>query len=264
MRPLTDDTYTIYITANDGVRLWINNTEIINSWSDNIINTYTASIYLQKNTDYEIKLEYYANTNAASCALQWSAPTICREVIPSSQLFAPTASCIGNGTGLIAEYFNNTVIADAFPAIATLIKKEPLINFNWAAGSPPGINKDLFKARFTGYVQSTDEGTYTFYVTADDGVRLWVNNQLLIDAWIDQGATEYQSTINLKACTSYAIRIEYYENGGDAVCRLEWAAPFTQRQVIPTAQLYIKQDSVVISQQFAIYPNPANDYISLV
>lgn len=264
LRPLTDDNYTIYVTASDGVRLWINNVQIINSWSNNNINTHTATISLQKNTDYDIKLEYYSNTNAASCTLQWSSAGVCREVIPASQLFATTSSCVGNGTGLMAEYFSNTVITDAFPATPTVTNTEPVINFNWAAGSPAGVSNDLFKARFTGFVQSTDEGTYTFYITADDGVRLWVNNQLLIDAWVDQGATEYQASINLAACTAYPIRIEYYENGGDAVCKLEWVGPVSDRQVVPASQLYIKKDSVTINQQFAIYPNPANDFITII
>ncbi len=263
LRPLTDDSYTIYVTASDGVRLWINNTELINSWSDNSTHTYTGTINLQKNTDYDIKLEYYSNTNAASCTLQWSAAAVCKEVIPASQLFAPAASCIGNGKGLKAEYFSNTAVADPFPATATVTQTEPVINFDWAGGSPAGISNDLFKARFTGFVQSTDEGTYTFYITADDGVRLWVNNQLLIDGWVDQGATEYQASINLAACTAYPVRIEYYENGGDAVCKFEWAGPVTDRQVVPASQLTV-QDLVTMKELFAVYPNPSNDFITIV
>lgn len=263
LRPLTTDTYTFYATASDGVRLWINNTEIINQWSDNIIQTHTATVSLQKNTDYDIRLEYYSNINPAFCALQWSAAGICRQIISTSQLFAPAATCIGNGTGLKAEYFSNTAVAADFPAIATLTQTEPAINFNWSGGSPNAIiSNNLFKARFTGNIKTTDAGTYTFYVTADDGIRLWVNNQLLVDKWIDQGATEYQATVHLAACTAYPIRIEYYQNQGDAVCKLEWSGPVTDRQVVPSAQLFIP-DEVKTSQPFAIYPNPANDLITI-
>lgn len=263
LRPLTTDTYTFYATASDGVRLWINNTEIINQWSDNIIQTHTATVSLQKNTDYDIRLEYYSNINPAFCALQWSAAGICRQIISTSQLFAPAATCIGNGTGLKAEYFSNTAVAADFPAIATLTQTEPAINFNWSGGSPNAIiSNNLFKARFTGNIKTTDAGTYTFYVTADDGIRLWVNNQLLVDKWIDQGATEYQATVNLAACTAYPIRIEYYQNQGDAVCKLEWSGPVTDRHVVPSAQLFIP-DEVKTSQPFAIYPNPANDLITI-
>lgn len=263
LRPLSDDNYTIYITAGDGVRLWINNTQLINNWNDNPVKTYTATISLQKNTDYDIKLEYYSATNAASCILQWSAASVCKQVIPESQLFAPAASCSGNGAGLKAEYFSNTAVAAPFPAAPTVTVTEPQINFNWGAGSPAGISDNLFKARFTGNITTTDEGTYTFYVTADDGIRLWVNNQLLVDSWINQGATEYQATINLSACTDYPVKIEYYENGGDAVCKFEWSGPLTDRQVVPAQQLNTKEEATT-KELFAVYPNPANDFITIV
>ncbi len=100
-----------------------------------------------------------------------------------------TTNCVANGTGILAEYFTNTQPSAPFPATATVTKTEPTINFDWATGAPAGISTDLFKARFTGYVQSVNAGTYTFYVAADDGVRLWINDQLLIDKWVDQSAT---------------------------------------------------------------------------
>ena len=258
LQPLTDDTYTIYITASDGVRLWINNNLLIDKWTDKTITTHTATIALQKANEYEIKIEYYSNSNPASCILQWSAAGICKQIIPASQLFATAATCSSDGKGLLAEYFSNIVIADAFPGTATVTKIEPTINFDWGAASPAGISNDLFKARFTGYVQSLDSGAYTFSVTADDGIRLWVNNQLLIDKWIDQGTTEYSASITLPKCTKVSIRIEYYENGGDAVCKLQWSGPLLAKQPIPTSQLFTEPDVILINKDFLIYPNPTN------
>jgi hypothetical protein len=175
-------------------------------------------------------------------------------------LFAPAASCIGNGTGLTAEYFSNTVVADPFPATATITRTEPNIDFNWNGGSPAGISADNFKARFSGFIQTTDEGTYTFYATADDGVRLWVNNRLVIDGWVDQPATEYKAVINLAGCSAYPIRLEYYERTGDASCKLEWSGPLTDRQVVPTAQLL---PQLGVSSSIVLYPNPASKEITI-
>src|SRR5205823_12237477 len=65
-------------------------------------------------------------------------------------------------------------------------------------GSPmSGIPADNFTVRWTGQVQPQYSETYAFWTTTDDGVRLWVNNTLIIDKWLDQGATEYGATINL-------------------------------------------------------------------
>jgi PA14 domain/Secretion system C-terminal sorting domain len=258
LRPLTDDNYVIYITANDGVRLWINNSLLIDSWTNKAVTTHSGSIALRKAIDYDIRIEYYSGANAASFILQWSAPGICKQNIPTSQLYAASANCSSNGTGIMAEYFTNTQLTADFPATATITKTEPAIDFDWGTGSPAGISKDFFKARFTGYVQSLDSGRYTFYVTADDGIRLWVNNKMIIDEWINQGATEYSATVTLAQCTKSALKLEYYENGGYAVCKLEWSSPAIARQAIPVAQLFTKPDTLTINKNFVIYPNPNN------
>ena len=76
---------------------------------------------------------------------------------------------------------------------ATLVRMDTNINFNWGTGSPdPSISADNFTVRWTGSVQPQFNETYTFYTTTDDGVRLWVNGQLLIDEWVDQSATTYK------------------------------------------------------------------------
>src|SRR5690606_3802058 len=123
--------------------------------------------------------------------------------IPSSHLYSEyitpidTSKCVGNGSGLMTEYFSNTSPGAPFPDSATIIKIEPTVNFDWVLGGPPGISIDSFKTRFLGQVQSIDSGAYTFYVTSDDGYRLWVDNQLIIDKWIDKSATEDSMTITL-------------------------------------------------------------------
>ncbi len=80
--------------------------------------------------------------------------------------------------------------------------------------------------------------TYTFYTTSDDGVRLWVNGQQLLDGWGDHASATYQGTITLKAQQLYNIVMEYYENGGGAVAKLAWSSPSTTQTSIPQSQLY--------------------------
>jgi len=72
----------------------------------------------------------------------------------------------------------------------------------------------------------------------DDGVRIWVNNKLIIDKWVNQSATEWTGTITLTARQRYSIRMDYYENGGNAVAQLLWSSPSQTKQVIPRTQLY--------------------------
>lgn len=72
------------------------------------------------------------------------------------------------------------------------MRTDPNVNFNWVAVSPDAaITAGYFTARWVGQVQALSSGTdtYTFTTLSDDGVRLWVDGQLVVDSWIPQGAT---------------------------------------------------------------------------
>jgi hypothetical protein len=146
---------------------------------------------------------------------------------------APAAT---SGNGLSASYYNGT----AFNQLK-LARVDPELNFDWGSGSPSstaGITVDNFSARWTGKVQAQYNENYTFYARSDDGVRVWVNNQLLIDRWVNQAPTEYGGTIALVAGQKYDIRVEYYEAAGGAVSQLRWSSPSTPKAIVPQRFLY--------------------------
>ncbi len=145
--------------------------------------------------------------------------------------FAETAS---TGGGLRAEYFDEI----GFGAMPRVTRVDPVVDFDWQLASPdPAIGAETFSVRWQGRVTPAFSETYTFYSQADDGVRLWVNGQLLIDAWYDQSETERSGTITLVGGQSVDIRFEFYENGVDAVARLLWSSARTSKQVIPSSHL---------------------------
>ncbi|HUW82308.1 MAG TPA: Calx-beta domain-containing protein, partial [Phycisphaerae bacterium] len=141
---------------------------------------------------------------------------------------------VAGGTGLTGAYYDNI----DFTAFA-LSRVDATVNFNWGSGSPdPSIGADTFSIRWTGQVQPLYSETYTFYTNTDDGVRLWVDGQLIVDHWVDQGPTEWSGTIALSAGVQYDIEMEYYENGGDAVAELRWSSASQAKEIIPQTQLY--------------------------
>jgi hypothetical protein len=154
----------------------------------------------------------------------------------SSVADATTASAPppGAGDGLLGQYFDNMDFTGT-----TFARVDPTVNFDWASGSPdPRIDINTFSVRWTGQVQAQFSETYTFYTQSDDGVRLYVNNQLLIDNFTNHASTEDSGTIALVAGRNYPIRMEYFENGSKAVAQLRWSSPSTSKQVIPKAQLF--------------------------
>ncbi len=119
----------------------------------------------------------------------------------------------GNGTGLTGTYFQGI----SFAGTPLLTRLDSTVNFNFAGGSPaPGIPNDQFSIRWEGQVEARSDELYTFYVTSDDGTRLFVNDQLVVNNFTDHAATEGSGTIALRLGQRYSIRLEYYENGGDA------------------------------------------------
>jgi PA14 domain/Chitobiase/beta-hexosaminidase C-terminal domain len=174
-------------------------------------------------------------TNSASVKVRAFKPGAADSTVTSAT-FLSSAS-IGTGTGLTGAYYSDQFMT--FTGTPTLVRVDPTINFDWGSGSPdPSISADDFTVRWTGGVQPIFTETYTFSTTTDDGVRLWVNDQLIIDEWEDQSPTEWSGSIALIGRRQYSIKMEYYENAGGAVAKLAWSSPSTTKDIIPQTQLY--------------------------
>jgi hypothetical protein len=116
-----------------------------------------------------------------------------------------------------AAFFNNRSLSGT----PVLVREDPAIDFSWGLGSPgPGVNADYFSARWTRTV-TLSQGEYQFTVTADDGVRLYIDNVLVIDKWIDQGPTTYTVSKALTA-GDHALKIEYYEHWVGATAKFNF------------------------------------------
>lgn len=115
------------------------------------------------------------------------------------------------------QYWNNRTLAGN----PHFTRKDAAVNFNWGLGGPGGgVYHDNFSARWT-RTQSFKAGYYRFHIWVDDGVRLWVDNQLLINKWQDTSPAHYQSDIKYMSAGNHTLRIEYYEHTGGAQIRLQ-------------------------------------------
>ena len=145
-----------------------------------------------------------------------------------------------HGTGLLGEYFNNSNFTDL-----KLTRVDPTINFYWDAGSPaPTIAPDTFSVRWTGQLEPSKSEAFTLIARTDDGVRLWLDGQLVIDKFTNvTGIRDNASApINLTAGRRYDVKIEYYENTSRAGARLYWSSPTTPREIIPIDNLFAGVD----------------------
>ena len=160
---------------------------------------------------------------------------------PNSSIAQTTfisAAELGAGTGLLGQYYANTFPNNAFVG-SPLVRTDAVVNFNWNTNSPdPSIPTVNYTVRWTGMIQPLFNETFTFYTTTDDGVRLWVDNQLLIDHWSPQSPTTWSGSISLQAFRHYVVEMDYFQAQGGAVAQLAWTSPSTTQSIIPQSQLY--------------------------
>ncbi|MGA9406647.1 MAG: glycoside hydrolase family 3 C-terminal domain-containing protein [Bacteroidota bacterium] len=144
--------------------------------------------------------------------------------------------------GLLGEYFTNEELRGE-PSVRRI---DTTVNFDWGERSPAaGIGADSFSVRWTGNIRSTESGTFEFSVSTDDGVRFYINNQLLIDNWTQHAEEARSVNYAMEAGKSYDIKMEYYQNLGGAVARLGLAKPSEDKLpgVVALAQ---KSDAVLL------------------
>jgi len=90
-----------------------------------------------------------------------------------------------------------------------------------------------YSARWTGFLTAPATGEFTLYTRSNDGVRLWVDDRLVVDHWDEHSTAEDRATVRLEKGTRRRIRLEYFYAGGEATMQLAWSGPGMERTVIP-------------------------------
>ena len=138
--------------------------------------------------------------------------------------------------GFKGEYFNNPDPSDT----PVLVRIDPAINFDWDHRAPdPSINGDNFSVRWTG-TDTFSSGTYVFTVTSDDGVRLYIDDSLVLDDWVERGGIDtFERTMT---SGDHTLRMEFFEKYGAAVAVLSYEltsvpspSPSPSPSPVPTA-----------------------------
>ena len=135
----------------------------------------------------------------------------------------------GTATGFKGEYFTNQELQGQ-PAD---VRTDEQINFDWGRYKPaPHVGENNFSVRWTGKLTPAESGTYRLGATADDGVRLYLDGQLLIDAWKSNPTKTVTKEVNLEAGRAYDVRMEYYQYNREAIAKFVWSYPhFAERQI---------------------------------
>lgn len=119
--------------------------------------------------------------------------------------------------------FRGTYFSDKNLTTQVLQRQDAAVNFNWGTGSPAsGIGADNFSVRWEGDWSFATAGTYRFSTTSDDGSRVYVDGNLVVNHWSDHGATTLTGDVSLTAGT-HRVKVEYYEASGGASANVSWS-----------------------------------------
>jgi hypothetical protein len=182
--------FTIYV--DDGVRMWVDGRLIVDDWRDGSLREITKDYVLGGTGAHSLQVEYYDDIDQAQMHLSWSK--------------------IGGleFAGWQGEYFANPYLSGD----ALLVRNDDAIEYDWEDGSPaPNLPADNFSVRWTRHRQ-IEPGRYHFTFYTDDGVRFYVDDQLVLDEWHQSWAQTYEVDVELQ--WKPKLVVEYYEGTGDA------------------------------------------------
>ena len=232
VQPRFTERYTFTALSDEGVRVWVNGQLVVDDWLAHTARNSAGSIDLVADQLYDIRIDYREDTLNARIELYWFSPSQAYQLIPADRLYT-------SPSGLLGQYSDS--IGHAFQQV------DPTVNFKWGAGAPAGLTNDNFKVTWTGRLQADYSELYSFATTSDDGVRLSIGNEVVIDNWTNHSATVDAGSKWLEAGKWYDIKLEYYENTSAAQIGLRWSSARQTGvgvfETIPTSNLQAMRET---------------------
>ena len=142
--------------------------------------------------------------------------------------------------GLVGQYYANRNLEGE-----PIYRVDENLNFNWGTGSPmEGIPENDFSVRWTGSLEVTTADEYVFSVSIDDGIRMYIDGEVIFDSWADSDTTRISSPIFLDA-GKHNIKVEYYEASSGSRIILSWKNSTSDYVVIPKENFYYNDSDTI-------------------
>jgi hypothetical protein len=201
-------TYRFNTSSDDGVRIYVDGRSIVDAWGDGKLpNTRSGDLALGEG-QHTVVVEYYEHGGDASAHVWWNR--------------------LGTFAGWEGRYFDNPDMRGG----PVLVRDDAEISFDWGEGAPAAwMPSDNFSAVWTRQINFSP-GYYRLNARSDDGVRVWLDNELIMDYWRQQDYQwNYVDGTYLEGL--HTIKVEYFEKNGDARVRFWWELSATNPTPVP-------------------------------
>ncbi len=188
-RDMPAGTYRFSIWVDDGVRLWVDDSLVVDDWRDGVARNVTADVNWTQGV-HSARVEYFQGGDAA--------------------LIHMNVGYLDQFPDWKSEYFDNPDVAGD----PVLLRNETNISYNWGTGSPaPGVPADNFSVRWSRRT-FFEEGEYTVWVDVAGGVRVWIDGVLLIDSWTSEPLRALSAEAGKISEGDHDIRVDYLKTTG--------------------------------------------------
>ncbi len=202
--------YRFRVTADDGVRIWVDEQQVLDAWTIQSETDYTVDVEISPG-EHVIAIDYFEESGWATLQFSFTRLGTVPEPTPTPTT-TPVVSEVWYG-----EYFAN----DALSGDPAVTRSDGGIGFEWDADAPvSGLPSDHFSVRWTRRA-SFYEDNYAFCAMADDGVRLYLNDILILDEWHPSNAVPYCTEVDMDGGV-HQVKAEYYEDSGSALIYVWW------------------------------------------
>ncbi len=214
--------YLLALRMDDGARLYIDDQLVLDDWRDGSARELSAVRTLGSSA--RLRIDYYEEDREASLAFAMTPMAALPPVLPT-----PAAPWPSQAPALAvvqdqwrAQFFNNTDLGGSPVTALYQARGVYPLDMNWGWGAPaPGAGADFWSARYEGRFYFAP-GSYDFFAVSDDGVRVYIDDILLINAWFD-GYNDRRSRFEQVGAGWHTMRVEYYERIGSANLRVWWS-----------------------------------------
>ncbi len=190
--------YHFLVRMDDGTRLWIDDQLVVDEWEDGTNRVVEMDLWMSEGK-HDFVLEYYEHGGEARVRLRWG------------KVQAP----------IFAEWKGEYWFTPDLDSEWALVRNDQEINFNWGEGSPAaGIPSDDFSVRWMRTLEF-EPGKYRFYARSDDGIRVFLDGNRIINEWHKSGGTEVY-TADATLTGDHVLRVQYYEHEGNAKIEFWW------------------------------------------
>ncbi len=238
----TEGTYTFYTASDDGSKLYINGQAVVDNDGLHGKREEAGQVHLTVGK-HAIRVAFFERSGNEILEVRYQGPGVSKQLIPSEVVYHlsedESTPSVDPTAGLVYHYYEgNWNILPDFTSLVP-VKTGTVENFTLS----PREKDVTFAFTFDGFIDITTEGMYTFYTASDDGSKLYINGQTVVDNDGLHGKEEKLGQVHLTA-GKHAIRVVFFEKWGSEILEVSYQGPGVPKQFVPSAVLSQSNENV--------------------